>query len=173
MHCDKDKLLLFWSGELAESDMQDMRLHLMECQDCRREYNELQCLSESFDTFEEKTAPQDFVGEASRRTMGGNNTLSTTFRKPGVRYPALASLAVAAAIMVAALGPWMGSGPETRKPGIAQPSLASYATLKKMTDSRLATANKRYFKKNSFRVRTGKLAARVRLAKQVIGKTTL
>lgn len=170
MNCDKDKLLLFWSEELSDSEMESMRMHLAECAECQTEYLELTHLSAAFNSSPEEQAPRDFVGEAIKQTKANKVLLLEKFKKPSVLLPSMGGLfAVAAALMIGVYGPWTSHSEHQLRVETAttRSPLVSYTSYKKHMRSRVPAAMKLHFTgRQSLHSRAVKLKSKVRLAKR-------
>lgn len=167
MRCDKNALLLFWSGELTAGEAREMRNHLDQCDECRAELAELGEWALGFRSEPVEQAPRDFVSTAMEQT-GKPSVLRPSFlRKPSAFLPFAGSLAAAAAVLLVLYAPWdQGPVPEGRM----NSPLVTYASMKKRLNGvpALGAKRKHISGRRSFPVRTGKLVAKIRMAKRAI-----
>lgn len=168
MNCNKDNLLLLWSGELSEQESREVLAHLAQCPECLKEYMELLELETEMGNDDVETAPQDFVALASEQVDRKVLPISDFLRKPMVMYPSLGGLAAAAALLLVFFGPWTTNVEQGGATLVPTPRLATYSNLK-AARGRRPIAPKNFSYTSSFQVRTGKLASRIRMAKRSIG----
>lgn len=69
--CDHDQLLLFWSGECTEAEVERIQAHLVDCPACCARMDELRAMASRISDLPTPRSPRDFAGDAVTAAFKG------------------------------------------------------------------------------------------------------